>query len=81
MTRHRGGGWKGGHGSTQEVGSAKAYVPLVTGGEFAYKSKELPVIAFFASMLAVYTLQTEIVHLRPKIDQRKIVIAGGEVSV
>lgn len=59
----------------------QAYVPLVSSGEFAYRSKEIPVIVFLASMLDVYTLQTEIFHLLPKIDQRGIVIAGGEVRV
>lgn len=56
---HRLGGYKDGHGSTQDARSANKLMNLWSpAGEFAYMSKEIPVITLFfffsASVFAVF---------------------------
>lgn len=70
------------HGSTQEARSANQLMLLwLPAGEFAYRSKEIPVIAFLLLRLLFIHSQGRFFHLWPEISQKRRVIAGGEVSV
>lgn len=70
---HRLGGYKDGHGSTQDARSANKLMNLWSpAGEFAYMSKEIPVITLFFFFLLLcllfFILPRENFHLWPKID-------------